>query len=240
MANISSLSTLEGVVNKILLQYPENQRSVNQRKRLFEFTIDGLRQLRLLTTRDGMAVVKVTPDINNRFPYPTDCEEPIGIAIPRNGELWYLTKKNGIITTTTVSGIDEILDPDEGEGVDIPTQQYETVFSGGGVNYAGYFTQDDANREMIINSSDRSQLLFVYISSGISLSNATYVPYKYVPAVTAYVLWQDILADRTVSENTKFSYEKRYIDRCREIKNIEAPSFQEMADDWATGNRLIK
>jgi hypothetical protein len=240
MDNVSALISLDDIINKILLQFPENRRSINQKLRFTELAIDGLRQLRLLVTRDGSTTKKVIPDKNNRIPYPADCEEPIGIGIPYNGEIWYLTRNDSLIKTITVSGIDESLNEEQGEGVELPTVQFNTIYSKGGVNFAGYYTFDDVNREIIVNSNNRSDLLLVYQSSGINLSQETLVPYKYVSAIMSYVLWQDIVADITISENVKFAYEKRYKDRCFEIKEIEAMSFQEFNDAWSTGNSIIK
>lgn len=233
----NALQTLDAVVNKVFLK---SKRPLEEKTRFIEFAIDGYRFLKLRVTRLGMKVKKITPNALNRYDYPSDMEEFIGMAIPLNGAIWYLTRRDDIVPTTTTVLDEETLDADAGEGVDLPTDQLETVYSEGGVNIYGYYTLDDENREIIINATTNTEFILFYISSGINNTDTTYIPSKYIPSLEAYIMWQDVVYDNTVPINVKTNNERMFYDRIRELRRIEAPSHQEMMDAWATGNALIK
>jgi hypothetical protein len=232
--DINSRMTLDAIVHETLLSIPESQRSIDQKRRFLNFAIKGMRYLSLCVFKNSKRVVKVEPDSNNRIDFPADMEEFLALGVPVNGKIWLLTRNNDIIPTKTVVGIDESLDSTDGEGVDLPTEQLESFTAKGGINYQGYYTLDYRNEEIIINATSRDELLLIYISSGVSLSETTYVPAKYVPAITAYILWRDVQYDRSVPAIFRKEAEQALKDEIKIIKRIEMNTLQEYYDAWVS------
>jgi hypothetical protein len=239
MADTKATYSLDQIVNEALLSLPEGQRSVTNKRRFLTFAINGVRQINLLVTDNSVQQVKIVPNNLNRHDYPEDMEQFIALGVPANGQMFYLTRNNEIIKTTTVVGIDESLDSTDEEGVKV--NDYEFWNSINSVsNQQGYYTLDDKKREIIINSTQRTELLLIYVSSGVSLSEETKVPARYLEALKAWILWQDIAYDRMAPNNSKLLYKKYYDDAIANVRDVEFPSYREIADAWALGNKLIK
>jgi hypothetical protein len=232
MANISSLYTLDQIVNEVLLTIPEYQRSERDYDRFLNFAVSGVRYLRLHVTKDGKNLVKIVPNAINRYDFPPDMESFIGLGVPANGKIWWLTRNDEIVTTKTVVGIDESLDTEDEEGIDLPTAQYNNWAATGGVNLQGYYTLDYEEREIIINSNQRSELLLAYVSSGINDTSISYIPAKYNEAIKAWILLQDIVADRNISESIKREYKLRFKEAIYDIKKADGMSLWELFDAW--------
>jgi len=234
---INTLQTLDAVVNKVFLK---SKRPLEEKTRFIEFAIDGYRYLNLSTIKNGFKIVKIAPNALNRYDFPSDMEEFVGIGIPYKGTIWPLTRRDEIIPTTTLVQGDDTLDSTAGEGVDLPIAQSDTVYSEGGVNAYGYYTLDEEHREFIIVSSSLTEVLLSYISSGISNTDVTYIPGKCIPVLEAYILWQDKVYTLPSDLNVSREYERLFGDRIKELNRIGAPSLEEMADAWRTGNALVK
>lgn len=232
MANIISQYTLDQIVQETMLTLPESQSSDREYDRFLNFAVNGLRHLRMTTTKDGKTIVKITPNSLNRFSFPDDMEEFIWLGVPVNGTLWLLTKRGDMIPTKTVSGLEETQDSDYGEGVLLPVSQYNTFTSQGGVNLEGYYTLDYENREIVINNNRKTELFLAYETSGIVIGSTTNVPAKYVEAIKAWIFWKDVEYDRTFPENKKDSYEMRFNRRKTDILILEGPALWEIYDAW--------
>ena len=153
---------------------------------ILEHIINGYRILRTNHGVQGFAYKKETPDAINSFQIPSDCEEIIGIAVPINGKLWYLTRDDSIIITTTTTGGLEGQDEDVGEGVDLRTDSPSALYSRA-KNSDGYYTIDWRNSRVMLNAISRTEVILVYKTSGTSVTDYTYIPNKYQPALIAYV-----------------------------------------------------
>jgi hypothetical protein len=232
MTNISAYYTIDQVVEETLLTLPESQRNERERRRFLNFAVSGLRYLRSFVTKDGKVREKVTPNSLNRISFPDDMEEFLALYVPVNGKIWKLTRNNEIIPTKTVVGIDESYDEDYGEGVEQPIVELDNFAASNDVNLEGYYTIDYENKEIIINSNRKTELVLEYISNGIGLSSISNVPAKYVKALTAWILWKDVFFDRSVALNIKVLYENEFKKSVREIKSLEAMSLDEVIDAW--------
>ena len=230
--DISRTMTLDAVVNETIYTLPENQRTPAMKRRFYNFAIKGMRNLGIRVFPNTKREVKVEPDSNNRIDFPADMERFISIYIPVNGKKWYLTRRDDMITTKTVVGLDTSLDTTDGEGVNLPTSQVESFTSKGGVNFAGYYTLDYRNEEIIINATNRDELTLSYISSGVSNSGETNIPAIYAPAITAYILWRDIQYDRSVPANFRKETEKALDDEIKELKKMNVGHLSEWMDAW--------
>lgn len=232
MTNISAYYTIDQVVEETLLTLPESQRNERERRRFLNFAVSGLRYLRSFVTKDGKVREKVTPNSLNRISFPDDMEEFLALYVPVNGKIWKLTRNNEIIPTKTIVGIDESYDEDYGEGVEQPIVELDNFAASNDVNLEGYYTIDYENKEIIINSNRKTELVLEYISNGIGLSSISNVPAKYVKALTAWILWKDVFFDRSVALNIKVLYENEFKKSVREIKSLEAMSLDEVIDAW--------
>ena len=72
----------------------------------------------------------------------------------------------------------------------------------------------------------RTEIVLEYISSGIGSAD-TYMPIKAAPAMEMYVMWKD-----SVFTNPKMSqfYEDQYDRMVLELRTLEEPSMDELAD----------
>jgi hypothetical protein len=238
MADISSLYTLDQIVKETLLTIPKNQRSDEDYDRFLNFAVSGVRWLSLHVTKESKQIVKIVPNAINRYDFPSDMEEFIGLGVPVNGKIWWLTRNDEIITTKTVVGIDESLDTEDEEGVSLPTAQSDTWGASGGVNLQGYYTLNYEDREIIINSNTRSELLLAYSSSGISNTNISYIPAKYNECIIAWILWKNVIADRTVSDTTKRERSNDFKKAVYDVKRASGMSLWEYMDAWNCRNIL--
>lgn len=238
MDNISSLYTLDQIVKETLLTIPESQRSERDYDRFLNFAVSGIRWLSLHVTKDGKRLVKVVPNNLNRVSFPVDMENFIALGVPLEGKLWWLTRNDEIVTTTTVVGIDESLDTTDEEGVELPVAQRNTWAATGGVNLQGYYTLDYENRQIVVNSNTRSELLLSYVSSGINNTDISYIPARYNEAIKNWIYWQDVIADRNVSEGVKYACEIRFKKAVRDIKSAEGMGLWELFDAWNSRSLL--
>lgn len=217
MADTPGLITLHDATKKILLKA---KKPMEDYDRLLEFVIDGYRELRLRTGNEGVKQVKLTPDDINCVHFPGDFEDFIGLAVPINGVMWYLSpKKNMVLTTSTKQG-QETLDSSDGEGVGISTYVFEGYGASGGVNVEGYYAIEWDNRRIRLNANTKTEVILVYVTSGTSTDSETYIPYKYLPVIEAYVMWSDV-AYVDGRENVAMYRENLYRRLSLELKESE-------------------
>lgn len=193
MAEISGLETLEAVVDRTIKKARVGRdRYIDY----LDYAIEAYRQLRLYHVQEGKKIAKMTPDSINTFSFPDDLVDIIGVGVPIDGEVYWLTRRENIITTTTLVGTTETLDSDDGEGVDVAEIGYETFAGRGGNNTQGYYVPEWNLRRVKLSNVTRTEVLLVYVSSGTNSDDTTYVPKQYSPAIEAYIMWQDaILAE---------------------------------------------
>lgn len=216
--------TLNAIVKNALWQA---KRPTSDKARFYEFAYRGYRELRLHHVREGVKMLKCTPDSINCVDFPEDMIDFVGIGVHVNGKLSLLTRNDDIILTTTLVGSVETQDNDSGEDVDIYDSTTDGYYAKGGVNYDGYYNIDWENRRIMLNSVTRTEVILAYVSSGTNATGETYVPVKYEPAIIAYVIWQDSRFDDKRIAIAQY-YETQYV---KEIQNLdEGPTLQEYLD----------
>jgi hypothetical protein len=192
-----------------------------------ELAIDAYRELRLHAVTEGKTWRKCTPDSMNCIDFPAEFEDFIGIYVPIDGELWPLTRRDGIITTTTLSGVIETQDSTVGEGVDI---QHEIIQNQGGQNLKGYYTIDWDNRRIFLNHSTATEVILLYKTSGTMINTTTWIPNKYIPCMIAKILFAFVQYDDNVNPNRRqellFNMQQEEI----RLRNLESPTLEEFMD----------
>lgn len=224
---------IEDVVRFILWT---TKRPKSERKRYLELVIWAYRDMCLNHVKDGIKVTKQAPTSINTVPFPDDMEDFVAVGEPVNGKFIPYSRRDDIIITTTVTGSIESLDPSDGEGVDINDQMNGGFSASGGANIYGYYRVDEENRRLFLNKQTRSEVILIYKTSGVKLSETTYVPKKYLKAIINFVLWQDSLGDDNkigVSTQRQINYNHAI----QEIKEREF-SIDDLMDEIYRGNQL--
>jgi hypothetical protein len=236
----SRLYQIEQVVTRAL---NEARAEESDYKRFLQFAFDSIRELYRGVLKGEVNQVKVVPDSLNRIRFPQDMEEFIAIGVPHGGKLYLLTERNDIIATYTEDDEGNLsLDSSDGEGVSLPTAQYESIKSIGGVNVSGYFKIDWANDDIIVNSTSRSELVLVYSTSGIVTDQIQHIPTKAAEAVVAYVLWKHYrgIARSTSDHAAAREWERHYKTEKHKLKIREGFSIQEFRDVYNRSNSLLR
>lgn len=215
----SALITFDQLIQGMMLKgsHPESDYV-----RMVQIAIDGYRELNLTVLPEGRNIEKLTMDSNNIIYMPDDLIIINRVCIPIDGLLWPLTKNDEIVPTTSFIGGTETLDTEDGEGVDISNKG---VFYSkrGGSNKYGYFRPDYRKRRIIFRNVSRSEVLLDYTTSGISLTESSYIPVYARTALEAYIrlhleynnavpnpnniaLFQDLFnTQKSICRNIKFS-----------------------------------
>jgi len=221
MAETNGLKSLEQVVNEFLFK---TKKPKDEYFRFFQFAIDGTREMRMLHMKGVAKWVKLNISANGTIAMPTDYVSFIGVVVPIEGQFWYLTEKENLVITTTGG----VIDPTEGEGVDINDSYYLGYPGSGGINREGYFKIDERNRRIWINSTDRTDVTLLYNSSGVNLTGTTYVPQRAVAPIHTFMLAKDAMF--TGDANMASYYALELTKAIDILKYVEAPSAIEIRD----------
>lgn len=183
MTYTDAIVTIRSIVEGIFLtsELPEGYDI-----KMTQLAINGYRELNLVVLPEGRTIDKFTMDSNEIIYLTDDVIHINAVYVPLEGQLWPLTMLESIVPTTSESGGSEILDPDWGEGVDI-TERRAYYAARGGDNVYGYYYPDYQRRRIIFRDVSRSEVLLDYMTSGISLTEETYVPVFAKAAIEAYV-----------------------------------------------------
>jgi len=225
--DLSALQTLRGIVKRALWQ---GRRPPEDKMRFLEWAIDGYRKLGLHTIKENIKFVKKTPNDINVITFPNDCEQYIDLYVPVGGELWSLTRNQKIITTTTQEEA-ESQDSDDGEGVDIVDAQLEGFAARGGTNIHGYYNVREDQRRIYCNKLSRTEVILAYVSTGVNdTEDQFYIPKKYIPAITAYIMWQDIMYIPGQELRAR-EYERTFLNEEHELKILDMPNLDQIHDE---------
>lgn len=179
----SALMTFDQLIQGMLLksELPESYYS-----RMLQLAIDGYREMNLTVLPEGRNIEKFDMDSNYIIYMPDDMILLNRAMVDIDGSMWPLTKDMDIVPTTTMSGGSETLDPDVGEGIDIIRRgiYYSKT---GGANTEGYYRPDYRKRRIIFRNVSRTNVLLDYTTSGVDLTEVTYIPVYAKIALEAYV-----------------------------------------------------
>jgi hypothetical protein len=224
MAHTDGVRALKYIVNKALWIARREQSDYN---RFFQLAVDGLKELRLNYIHEGAAFARLTvPTTVAAVSFPSDLVEFLGIGVPVNGELKWLTPKQDMVITTTTVGGQETQDSDYGEGVDVIPDSSSGLYARGGVNIDGYYKIDHQNRRIFLNSVTATEVVIRYISSGTETTGTTFVPIKYESVLMAYIIWNDCRYDESRLQIAQY-YEQQFN---RESVNIDGYTIEELLD----------
>lgn len=108
---------------------------------------------------------------------------------------------------------------------------------GGGYNEVEYRYDPRSRRFILSGAVPGSYVALEYISTGISISEETYIPKKYVPAIRAYIIWQFVENDDKAPMNDKMRKGQLYADEVTRASASEGLTIEELMDAITSGYR---
>lgn len=231
MSNVQSFTdgttTLKDIVKKAVWQ---GKRPRTDYWLLFELAVDAYRYMNLHVVNNGKEWKKLTPDATmHTIDFPADFEDFIGVYVPIGGQLYPLTRDDSMVMTTSMNGIYETVNPASGEGVALKSNITPTPSSPGGVNLQGYYNIDWNNQRIFINGTD-GEVVLLYKCSGIRVTETTHVLNKYVPYMTAWMLYEFCKYDNEYAisrqQQNLFILNATRID----LAQLESPTLDEYLD----------
>ena len=233
MSHTNGLISVKQIVQKALWKA---KRTEDQYYLFYECVCDGVRELRLHHVKEGLKLVKLTQSAIGTVDFPSDFVSFRAIGVPVNGEFHWLTMKDDMVITTTLVSQVETQDSEDGEGVDILDNTTAGFYAKGGVNVDGYYRIDWDGRRIFLNSTTRTEVVLAYISSGIELSEETYVPVKYEGALIAWAIWQEARYDEKRLQVAQY-YEQQY--RNEVIQMGDDYTIEEYLDAWISTYSML-
>jgi hypothetical protein len=202
---------------------------------LLQYIIDAVSELNMFHL-DISGTKTVIIDVNeiNTIDLPSDYIDYEVIGYIVNGKITSLSKNPNIpIPISGDCGADTNPFPDLVQ--DLPS--VPTFGVGGGYNVAEYTIDKRGHRIIIQGTVPGNQILLKYTSSGISLTEETYIPKQYVPAIRAYVLW--VIAENDPKEpmNNKIRKGQLFADEVIRVGATEMPTMDEISDALRMGYR---
>jgi len=231
--DISGLTTLKRISLKCIHR---NRLSLSEYKLVFSLAISAMRDLSLFTVKESR-MAWLSMDSVNCINLPSDYLSFIKLGVPIGGRLWSFTLDNGIIIPVTVSDGVETLNSDRGEGVsgvqgkfnpDGTRVPYSSGYNSTGGHNNYNFRFDLENRRLVLDNIDRTQVLLIYKSNGVSASGETLVPVIYEESILAFVEWKRSLGNKEM--NWSIKNEESYYQECNKIRFLEMPSIEQLYD----------
>ncbi len=225
--NTSALATIKEIADGILFKS-----GITEAKGALidQFTRDGYRELNITATNDGQVIGLFTMNTNLIIPFPDDLIELNDIFVPRDNQVWSLTRRTLIPKITVVENGSNIIPEDWGGGDDIPHGEGTYYETKGGRNDLGYYDVDYVNRRILFRNMDRSEVMLDYSSTGISKTQETYIPIAAKSALENYVM-RELSAFDVIPANRYSLYESRYQ---KELSKLRMMSFNFTAFTDAT------
>ena len=244
--DISGLTTLKKIVLKSI--HRKKPIDMSYYKANFGFAIDAMTQLHLFTVKENR-MQWLTMDAVNCVNLPSDYLSFIKLGVPIGGRLWSFSLDNDVIIPTSMENGLETLNSDRGEGVSAVQGKFNPDGTSVPYNNSGYnstgghnnynFGFDLENRRLVLDGIDRSQVLLVYKSNGVSASGDTLVPVVYSEAILSYVNWRRSEGDGNASWMQM--YKNEFYEECSKIRFLESPSVEALYDAiYSTYRQTVK
>lgn len=215
--NSSALATIKEISDGILLKTGLPEHKAVQ---VDQLTRDGYRELNLYVLDEGRVIDLFTMDSNYIIPFPDDCIKINDIYVPRNGEVWSLTRRTSIPKITAIENGSEVIPEDWGGGEDISHGDGAYYQTSGGRNDMGYYEIDEAKRRILFRNIDRSEVMLDYNTSGINNTSTTYVPVEAKMALESFVLMQ-LASFGAIAVNTFSLHERNWEKQLSKLRMLD-------------------
>lgn len=196
-------------------------------KYLGQFALNAIRDIHMFHTKKTKVVKVVVDPSTNTIDWPDDYIGLCFLGVPRNGQLWTLTRNNNLITTTTLVNGQEALTPSQGEGVIPPEGQIVGYGTKGGKNDF-YYTEDEANRRFFIIGANPANVLLGYMSSGVT-DKDTVIPIRFKEAIINFSRWKLKLREPIDYKGADY-FKDLYEQEVNKLVAFEGPTLDEVYD----------
>jgi hypothetical protein len=196
-------------------------------KYLGQFALNAIRDIHMFHTKKTKVAKVIVDPSTNTIDWPDDYIGLCFLGVPRNGQLWTLTRDNNLITTTTLVNGQETLTPSQGEGVVPPEGQVVGYGTKGGKNDF-YYTEDEANRRFFIIGANPANVLLGYISSGVT-DKDTVIPIRFKEAIINYSRWKIKLREPIDYRGADY-FKDLYEQEVNKLVAFEGPTLDEVYD----------
>lgn len=213
----------------------------SQYHRLSAIALQGVRDLNLFKINGSKIVELPMNPKTNTVNLPSDYIRLVSIGIPYHGKMWMFTRNDSILKTTSFVGGAEILDPEDGEGENI-NDYSKTVGYGttGGYNQY-YYSLDETGGRIIINGFPTTNVILIYMTSGISLDGGIFIPQYAYNWMFNWLVWKDSLLDKSISIGEKQLREENFYIENRKLQKIQMPTLHEIRDAlYSTFKQTVK
>ena len=210
----NALILIEEVVTRYLFKYKKPTTDYNI---YLEHACNIVRKFQV-HDGDKFRSEKVSVDASGIIEFPDDCIRVKVPCVAKNGEWWPMTERADMVNTTTMTGLVEGHDANFGEGVALLDSYTYSLAARGAVN-SYYYMVDYNARRIFCDGIISDTVLLKYVSSGISITENTYIPEMLTPLVDSYLLlketfWITELARERKSREDDFKNERL------EIRNV--------------------
>lgn len=224
MADTSGLVKIEDAVDRFMFRYkvPQDDYAV--------YLENALAFLSEISVHHGVGYKeeKIAVDSLGFMTMPTDLLDIVDIYIPRGGSIWYFTRNDKLVTTTTTVDGSETFSTTYGEGTNIPDAQTVGLGAVGGINDY-YYTPIWADRRVLIKGITSANVTLRYKSTGIDLSGITYIP-----ALAENVMVAKLKSIRAYLEGKPLGeqqmFEQQFDREIAMFRRAQMPSMNEVKD----------
>lgn len=236
MASLNAFTTINDIISEYMIQSGVKPQEYIK---IYKTAIGVIRDINVFDYPVEEKTVKLEINQNLMANLPEDFVLMKTIGIPVNGKIYLFTKDEGIITTTTESNGEEVLDANYGEGVDINPEYYPDINAMGGTNLAGYFKFDYANRRIVFRNVRRTEVLLEYRSTGVSLTGETFVPTVLSGLIKSMITYERVRYDSSVPMYLKDDYLRQVWLEQDKVKSLRMPSIQEVIDAYYSSSAIV-
>jgi hypothetical protein len=227
MADSSGWITIKQMTNEILF---ETGHDMGMYKKFMHHIINGVREINKFHY-DNVKTEKVTCNSLGYINLPSDYVNFVAISMNYGGLMYPLTRQDGLVRTTTLENGAETQDSDIGEGVGLDkgsNRRYATL----GAKNDYYYTIIGRDNTILVNETPTRTFFLQYISSGIDLDdgNDTQIPKKIKEALKQYVMYKNILMDKSSDKRLIPIYKQEYNEEVSKLKFLELPTGSELLD----------
>jgi hypothetical protein len=240
--------TLQQVVYNYLNDI--NNYSKENYKRLFQWAIRGYTDLNLYHL-DTISVAYLTPNIDTGVcNLPDDFVRYVKIGYNDNGTIKVLGLNNELALVRDES-CGEVSNPDYGTSTDeantdlavpfVPHfygDTYVPALYGLNGGYAEAYYRIDKERRLLIisNAVTGSEIILEYVSSGVSLSGATFIPREALEPLIAFLHWQDAKFNPKLTRGDRQDAKQDYHEAVNKMRFlVHKPTKEEFLDAIYSG-----
>lgn len=188
MADSTAYVDLDYVVRNLINELGAAQHK-RFRNRYLQIAVGGLRELNLYhLNKFKQQWISVSSTLGT-VAWPSDLVKWLAVGYNLNGRFWTLTRDDDIIIPSGTVDNQDSLNTSRDENEDIERSTSAAFGTRGGVN-SNYFTVDETNRRFVINGDSISEVLVLYLSTGLNMSGVSVIPVQAVRALKDFIVWR--------------------------------------------------